>query len=187
MKLISVGNSLYFRSCVRFTVTIILIAISASALAKDTLPEVQYYVADWEYVGFQISPDGETLAYINRRNGEDNVVILNRSDMSLKAGFNSPDANVVELSFLTNDHLIVGVTDYRRTKVGRDQFIFSIKENKKIKLNWGAQVSANSFSRGWMRDLFRGNIPIYGIDENSGKLAMGQFDKFRSTALYFCL
>ena len=184
MKLISVGNSLYFRSCVRFTVTIILIAISASALAKDTLPEVQYYVADWEYVGFQISPDGETLAYINRRNGEDNVVILNRSDMSLKAGFNSPDANVVELSFLTNDHLIVGVTDYRRTKVGRDQFIFNIKENKKIKLNWGAQVSANSFSRGWMRDLFRGNIPIYGIDENSGKLAMGQFDKFRSTALY---
>ena len=112
------------------------------------------------------------------------MVVLNLIDMSLKAGFNSPDANVVELSFLTNDHLVVGVTDYRRTQVGRDQFIFNIKENKKIKLNWGAQVSANSFSRGWMRDLFRGNIPIYGIDENSGKLAMGQFDKFRSTALY---
>ena len=184
MKLISNEHKLGVRYLLRLTVTIILVAISASALAEDTSPEVQHYAADWEYQGFRISPNGETLAYINRQRGEDNVVVLNLSDMSLKAGFNSPDANVVELSFLTNDHLIVGVTDYRRTKVGRDQFIFNIKKNKKIKLNWGAQVSANSFSRGWMRDLFRGNIPIYGIDEDSAKLAMGQFDKFRSTALY---
>ena len=79
----------------------ISIAISSHASTKNILPEIQHYVADWEYKDFRLSPDGETLAYINRRNGEDNVVILNRSDMSLKAGFNSPDANVVELSFLT--------------------------------------------------------------------------------------
>ena len=184
MKMVSVGNELYFRSCVKFTIIIISITISSYVSTRDTLPEVEHYAADWEYEDFRISPDGQALAYINRRNGEDNVVVLNLNDMSVKAGFNSPDANVVRLSFLTNDHLIIGVTDYRRTRVGRDKFIFNIKKNKKIKLNWGSHVSANSTSIGWINDLLRGNIPIYGVDENTGKIAIGQFDKYRSMALY---
>ena len=85
---------------------------------------------------------------------------------------------------MTDDHLIVNVTDYRRTIVGRDKFLFNINKNKKIKLNWGSHMSANSFSSGWMRDLFRADLSIYGIDKNSAKLAMGQFDKRQSTALY---
>jgi dipeptidyl aminopeptidase/acylaminoacyl peptidase len=184
MKMVSFGNELYFRSCVRLTIIIISITISSYVSTRDTLPEVEHYAADWEYEDFRISPDGQALAYINRRNGEDNVVVLNLNDMSVKAGFNSPDANVVRLSFLTNDHLIIGVTDYRRTRVGRDKFIFNIKKNKKIKLNWGSHVSANSTSIGWINDLLRGNIPIYGVDENTGKIAIGQFDKYRSMALY---
>ena len=105
MKLISNEHKLSVRFWLRLTVIIILVAIFASALAKDTSPVVQHYAADGEYESFRISPNGETLAYINRQRGEDNVVVLNLSDMSLKAGFNSPDANVVQLSFLTNDHL----------------------------------------------------------------------------------
>ena len=102
MKLVSVGKILCSRPCITLTVIIISIAISSHASTKNIFPEIQHYVADWEYKGFRLSPDGETLAYINRQHGEDNVVVLNLIDMSLKAGFNSPDANVVELSFLTN-------------------------------------------------------------------------------------
>ena len=184
MRVISNEHALSIRYWSRLTVTIVLVALSTSALAKDTSPVVQHYVADGEYESFRISPNGETLAYIDRQRGENSVVILNLTDMSLKAGFNSPDARVDQLDFLTDDHLIVNVTDYRRTIVGRDKFLFNINKNKKIKLNWGSHVSANSFSSGWMRDLFRADLSIYGIDKNSAKLAMGQFDKRQSTALY---
>ena len=184
MKLVSVGKILCSRPCITLTVIIISIAISSHASTKNILPEIQHYVADWEYKDFRLSPDGETLAYINRRNGEDNVVILNRSDMSLKAGFNSPDADVDYIYFLTNNHLIVRVTDYRRTQLARDQFIFNISKNKKIKLNWGSHVSSNSFSSGWMRDLFQGLGVLYAVDENSAKIAMGLRDKYRSVGLY---
>ena len=184
MTLVSVGKILCSRPCITLTVIIISIAISSHASTKNILPEIQHYVADWEYKDFRLSPDGETLAYINRRNGEDNVVILNRSDMSLKAGFNSPDADVNHIYFLTNNHLIVRVTDYRRTQLARDQFIFNISKNKKIKLNWGSHVSSNSFSSGWMRDLFQGLGVVYAVDEKSAKIAMGLRDKYRSVGLY---
>ena len=134
MRLISNEHALSIRYWSRLTVTIFLVALSASALAKDTSPVVQHYVADAEYESFRISPNGETLAYIDRQRGENSVVILNLTDMSLKAGFNSPDARVDQLDFLTDDHLIVNVTDYRRTVVGRDKFLFNINKNKKIKL-----------------------------------------------------
>jgi dipeptidyl aminopeptidase/acylaminoacyl peptidase len=184
MKLVSVGKILCSRPCVTLTVIIISIAISSNASTKNIFPEIQHYVADWEYKDFRLSPDGETLAYINRRNGEDNVVILNRSDMSLKAGFNSPNSDVNYIYFLTNNHLIVRVTDYRRTQLVRDQFIFNISKNKKIKLNWGSHVSSNSFSSGWMRDLFQGLGVFYAVDEKSAKIAMGLRDKYRSVGLY---
>ena len=184
MRLVSVGKILCSRPCVTLTVIIISIAISSNASTKNIFPEIQHYVADWEYKDFRLSPDGETLAYINRRNGEDNVVILNRSDMSLKAGFNSPDSDVNYIYFLTNNHLIVRVTDYRRTQLVRDQFIFNISKNKKIKLNWGSHVSSNSFSSGWMRDLFQGLGVFYAVDERSAKIAMGLRDKYRSVGLY---
>ena len=184
MTLVSVGKILCSRPCITLTVIIISIAISSHASTKNIFPEIQHYVADWEYKDFRLSPDGETLAYINRRNGEDNVVILNRSDMSLKAGFNSPDADVNHIYFLTNNHLIVRVTDYRRTQLARDQFIFNISKNKKIKLNWGSHVSSNSFSSGWMRDLFQGLGVVYAVDEKSAKIAMGLRDKYRSVGLY---
>ena len=184
MKLISSQHKLGVRYWLRLTITSILFAISASALAKSTLPEFQHYAGDWEYGRFRISPDGDTLAYINRQRGEDNVVVLNIKDMSLKAGFNSPDAQVDAISFLTNDHLIVDISDYRRTRIGRDKFIFNISNNEKIKLGWGSSVSSNSFSSGWMKDYARGVKSIYGVNEKSAKIAMGLLDKYRSVGLY---
>ena len=48
MKMVSVGNELYFRSCVRLTIIIISITISSYVSTRDTLPEVEHYAADWE-------------------------------------------------------------------------------------------------------------------------------------------
>ena len=54
MKMVSFGNELYFRSCVRLTIIIISITISSYVSTRDTLPEVEHYAADWEYEDFNI-------------------------------------------------------------------------------------------------------------------------------------
>ena len=152
-----------------FLAALCVFVTGAAAQAQVPHPPLEAY-GELPFVRHMaMSPDGETVAFVIRKDGSDVIATFDIATSAIQPRMSVDNIAARDVWFADSNHLILNVSDTKDLTGYRDTFIYSVSYSLNLETNTSQQLLRAT------RDIYRAQTGlgrIVGVDDESGQALM---------------